>query len=679
MNPAMSTENQANILLVDDQPERLMTYEAILAGLGHSMVRANSGTEALRRLMDMEFAAILLDVSMPGMDGFETAGMIHGHPRFEKTPIIFVTGVHVTDIDRLKGYEVGAVDYVYVPVIPEILRGKVQVLVELYLKRRELQRLNQQLHAQNQATQQSLESVMANLSEAFIQLDSDFRYTYVNDATAKLTGLKPTAFLGRTVWEVLPGTKDSLMEKEFHRAMNGKVAVRFEYFYPEWSHWFEYRVYPTANGIAAFWSDVTARKHAEIREKRRAEQFAKLTNASLAMNSAMLLRDRIKITAEHAREIIGAHLAIISMGEESEEGKVANAVSLSDKYAAARDSFVPPDASELDMLTCRVNRRSLRMNQKELEADVVLKRLSREKGGRPPLREWLAASLIGLNGRNIGLIQLSDKIEGSFNADDEYMLVQLAQLASVAIENSRLLESEQSAVRHRDEFLGIASHELRTPLTALKLQLQLTEKLKKHIGTEDLPPAKLKKIFGTFDRQVENLVGLVDDLLDVSRIVNRRLKLDLQVMDLSATVLEAVEGFTEELQAAKCKLSMNADQPITGKWDRKRIEQVISNLVSNAIKYAAGKPIDVLVEKVDDVARLVVKDYGMGIAEENLERIFDRFERGTSHQSIAGLGLGLFISKQIVQLHGGSIRAESAPGSGAAFIVELPTASTYQQ
>jgi signal transduction histidine kinase len=145
----MSTGDQVNILLVDDQPARLMTYGAILEVLGQRLVHAHSGTEALQRLMEAEYAAILLDVNMPGMDGFETAALIHQHPRFEKTPIIFVTGVHVTDFDRLRGYELGAVDYVYVPVVPEILRGKVQVLIELYRQRRELQRLNATLAQTN--------------------------------------------------------------------------------------------------------------------------------------------------------------------------------------------------------------------------------------------------------------------------------------------------------------------------------------------------------------------------------------------------------------------------------------------------------------------------------------------------------------------------------------------------
>ena len=140
-----------NILLVDDQPGRLLTYRAILEPLGERLVEARSGMEALQQLMDEEFALILLDVNMPGMDGFETASMIHQHPRFEKTPIIFVTAVNVTDMDRLSGYKLGAVDYVMVPVIPEILRSKVVVLVELFRKRRELQRANVQLAEANEA------------------------------------------------------------------------------------------------------------------------------------------------------------------------------------------------------------------------------------------------------------------------------------------------------------------------------------------------------------------------------------------------------------------------------------------------------------------------------------------------------------------------------------------------
>ena len=147
-------DQKVSILLVDDQPQRLVSYRAILADLGLNLICAQSGREALEHLMDREFAVVLLDVSMPDMDGFEAAKLIHEHPRFERTPIIFVTGVHLDDLDRLKGYSLGAVDYVSVPIVPEILRSKVSVLVELYLKRQELQRANARLSEANIALQE---------------------------------------------------------------------------------------------------------------------------------------------------------------------------------------------------------------------------------------------------------------------------------------------------------------------------------------------------------------------------------------------------------------------------------------------------------------------------------------------------------------------------------------------
>ena len=171
-NPTGTDATQApvKILLVDDQPGRLLTYRTILEPLNETLVSVSSGMEALKRLMDDDFAVILLDVNMPEMDGFETASLIHQHPRFEKTPIIFVTAVNVTDMDRLRGYKLGAVDYVMVPVIPEILRSKVEVLAELHRKRRELQALNESLAADNQALQREkaaqLEALNQSLREA---------------------------------------------------------------------------------------------------------------------------------------------------------------------------------------------------------------------------------------------------------------------------------------------------------------------------------------------------------------------------------------------------------------------------------------------------------------------------------------------------------------------------------
>jgi signal transduction histidine kinase len=171
----MSTTDKVNILLVDDQPARLLSYQAVLEELGQNLVLAHSGLEALERLMRDDFAVVLLDVSMPGMDGFETASLIHEHPRFEKTPIIFVTGVHVTELDRLKGYKLGAVDYVYIPVVPEILRSKVAVLVELYCKRRELQVLNRSLEQANARLAAANTTLLAEKTRELEALNLDLK------------------------------------------------------------------------------------------------------------------------------------------------------------------------------------------------------------------------------------------------------------------------------------------------------------------------------------------------------------------------------------------------------------------------------------------------------------------------------------------------------------------------
>jgi len=164
--------DKVNILLVDDQPARLLTYESILGSLNQNLITASSGLEALDKLMRIEFAVVLLDVSMPEMDGFEAARLIHEHPRFERTPIIFVTGVHMSELDRLKGYKLGAVDYVSVPVVPEILRSKVAVLVELYCKRRELVELNRHLADTNEQLAKANAALQAEKTRELLALNT---------------------------------------------------------------------------------------------------------------------------------------------------------------------------------------------------------------------------------------------------------------------------------------------------------------------------------------------------------------------------------------------------------------------------------------------------------------------------------------------------------------------------
>jgi signal transduction histidine kinase len=174
----MSENNKVNILLVDDQPAKLLTYEAILSDLGENLIKANSGTEALKHLLKTDVAVVLVDVSMPELDGFELAEIIRQHPRYQKTAIIFVSAVHLTDLDRLKGYEHGAVDYVSVPIIPELLRAKVSVFAELYRKTQQLEWLNHELEQRVAERTAELEALNAELEQRVIRRTSELQAAY---------------------------------------------------------------------------------------------------------------------------------------------------------------------------------------------------------------------------------------------------------------------------------------------------------------------------------------------------------------------------------------------------------------------------------------------------------------------------------------------------------------------
>jgi signal transduction histidine kinase len=192
-------------------------------------------------------------------------------------------------------------------------------------------------------------------------------------------------------------------------------------------------------------------------------------------------------------------------------------------------------------------------------------------------------------------------------------------------------------------------------------------------GIQSMTPDRVEKMLKTSNRQVETLTNLIEDLMDVSRISNGKLILEPVNMDLVEMVKDVVEYFSEHLLAANCKVTIQAPLPVVGLWDRERVQQVIVNLVSNAIKYAPGTPLEIEVQADDRTARLKVTDHGPGIAEKDQLRIFERFERAVQgRESASGLGLGLFIVKEIVTAQGGRIWVESTLEKGSTFTVELP-------
>lgn len=240
---------------------------------------------------------------------------------------------------------------------------------------------------------------------------------------------------------------------------------------------------------------------------------------------------------------------------------------------------------------------------------------------------------------------------------------------------NRLLKEREAALKKavhtRDEFLSIASHELKTPLTSLSLQVQLLTRMAQKQA--ELPRDKIIKMLSVVTRQSNHLARLIDDLLDVSRIENGKLTIDFTAgVDLSEIVREAAARFEEQLLISKSELALDLAPDLLGKWDRNRIEQVVINLLSNACKYGNGTQITVRTFLAEESAVLEVTDHGLGIPEERIPFIFDRFERAVNDTAISGLGLGLYISKQIILAHQGNIAVESKLGAGSTFTVSIP-------
>jgi PAS domain S-box-containing protein len=258
-----------------------------------------------------------------------------------------------------------------------------------------------------------------------------------------------------------------------------------------------------------------------------------------------------------------------------------------------------------------------------------------------------------------------DKYYGTWTKIDDQKQAQAELL--------ELTQELQASVRARDEFLSLASHELKTPLTTLKLQAQLLQRGVEKNDARLLDKERIGQLAQQSHRQIARLERLIDDMLDISRIRTGRLTLRLEEADFAGLVREVLERMQPQFSAARLPApELPASAAIPGVFDRLRMEQVLTNLLTNAIRYGGGQPITVRVAEAGDRVRLEVIDRGVGIAPENQERIFERFERVVSASEVSGLGLGLFITREIVRAHGGEVRVESQLGHGSHFIVELP-------
>jgi len=409
------------------------------------------------------------------------------------------------------------------------------------------------------------------------------------------------------------------------------------------------------------------------REKRNAALLAKVARAARKLQTVLWDGDIARVLVDEVRDILQVHQAVVSLTENAGWTQAVNAVSLSDKYAGYRHYAAQTDGSGIYAEICRTNQ-AMRLTQKELEAHPRWKAFGNQARAHPPMRGWLVVPLIDRTGKNIGLIQASDKMQGEFSEEDEAILTQLASIASNGFENAWLYRSVQEQDRRKDEFLAMLAHELRNPLAPIAAAADMLK-----LGTAN--EERVRRSSEVIGRQVRHLRSLVDDLLDVSRVTRGQIELDRVLLDPMAVIASAVEQSQPLMSARRHVLRVEGDAGDAQLFgDANRLVQAFANLLNNAAKYTPdGGSIAVRVRRERGAIVIGVQDNGAGMTADLLPVVFDLFTQAerTPDRTQGGLGIGLALVKTIVDLHGGQVTAHSdGLGAGSVFTVTFDTADT---
>jgi signal transduction histidine kinase/ActR/RegA family two-component response regulator len=429
-------------------------------------------------------------------------------------------------------------------------------------------------------------------------------------------------------------------------------------------------------------------------ERRHGRNLQRLNAASVAINAATSVEEVVRLINENAREVTGARMAFVSLVHDGDWKRSRTVASLSGDYEAWGDYDGPVTGEGIYNLVAR-EKRTMRFTQAELESHPAWRDFSAEAGKRPPLRGWMAAPLLDGGSECIGVVQLSDKWmadkwmadkwmadkAGEFTEADEALLWQLAQVASVALENHQLYVQEQEArqmaeqaTRAKDEFLAMVSHELRSPLNVI---LGWNRLLRSKRGDDP----QVARVTETVESSGKAQLRLIEDLLDTARMISGKMRLETQPVELVAVIVSALDAVRPAADSKGIIIIPDfgledgqMSYQITG--DPDRLQQIVWNLVSNAIKFTPdGGRVWVGLRRGGSGAQIIVRDTGQGISPDLLPYVFDRFKQGDSSVSrrFGGLGLGLALVKHLVELHGGSVMVESpGEGQGATFTVSLP-------
>ncbi|HZI04340.1 MAG TPA: PAS domain-containing sensor histidine kinase, partial [Archangium sp.] len=507
----------------------------------------------------------------------------------------------------------------------------------------------------------------------------ELRYVLVNPVLATMNGKPPEAHLGHPVREVLPEPEEAIHVERLLRGvmergeplMNRNAVVPARPGLPPrpvHSTYFPVKVDGETLGAGVTVLDITEQKQVEEGLRFLAEATTRLSSS---LDPRTTMESTVRVVVEHL-----ADYCMLDVRSEDGQGleRVAAAARRADTQRVLEESRRLSPAPHPDSPTWRVLESGRAMLLAEvpetLSEDSALDVRFRATLARLQPRSVMFVPLIARE-RTLGVLTVVSQDEARrYTERDLAFAEDVAWRAALAIDNARLFHQAERAVEARDEFVAIATHELRTPLSALSLQLTA---LQRGVDAGRLPTEeKLRQSLVTAKRQTERLEQLIEHLLDVSRISTGRMELEPEEVDLTELVRWVVVRFEEKLAEAGCTAVVHADASVRAKVDRLRVEQVVMNLLSNAMKYASGHPVELRVERQGNMAALGVRDFGPGISPEAQARIFERYQRATGKHSRDSLGLGLYVARQIARAHGGELTVESAPGQGAHFRLYLP-------
>ncbi|MDP8923691.1 MAG: PAS domain S-box protein [Chloroflexota bacterium] len=633
-----------NILLVDDEPKNLTALTAVLEGEDRRLVFAYSGEEALRHLLHTDFAVILLDVHMPGIDGFETAELIRNREKTRDTPIIFLTAASRGETFVTRGYSLGAVDYIVKPFDPEALRSKVAVFVDLFRKTEQVKRQAAELTE----TTTFLNSVLESAPDyAIVALDQDGRFLTWNEGARKVYGYAAEEMVGKRDLAALHPKEDAGRVRQLLRttARSGKAEAMFDGLRKNG------RKFPASVtlgqrrdaegrpvGYVLITRDITDLKRSEAQRAQLIEEQAARSEAEAARDRLQQVLDVLPeavVLADAEGHVLMSNGAVQEITGQRPPRNEETGHARFDMLRTDGEPY-PPDEQPL----ARIVRRG-----EIVRGEQVLVRHVTKEEPVPVLVN--GAPLRDARGELAGGVMVFQDISP------------IKDLAA-----------------QKDAFLAAASHDLKNPLTSIKARAQMLQRRAARVeGADGLA---LLDGLRAIDQTTTRITSMINELLDVARLqMGRPLLLDRETMDLVELARQVVADYQPATDRHELRVEVETTQSV-GEWDRPRLERVLSNLVSNAIKFSPdGGRITVRVreERRDDAdwVALDVQDQGVGIPADDLPHVFERFFRGSNVTgTIEGTGLGLAGACQIVEQHGGSLTVESREGKGSTFTVRLP-------